>query len=134
MTVRKSAGKSPKKKEPALIPQPNGGALLSGGKPGNVGNPNAPGRPPSAIREKLRGSFAERVRILEKIADGEALDPSDRMKAIDLMGKYGLGARKDVDEDQIRERLSKTLAIITAELDGDVAEALISKIEVVWRT
>jgi hypothetical protein len=38
---------------------------------GNYGNPGG-GRPPSAIRLRCRGSFEERIPVLEQIADGEA--------------------------------------------------------------
>lgn len=41
--------------------------LNTGGKPGRSG------RPPSVIRERLRGSFDDRVHILEAIADGEPM-------------------------------------------------------------
>jgi hypothetical protein len=66
----------------------NGGSLRRGG-----GNPKRNGgRPPSVIREKLRGSFDKRVKVLEQIADGKlAASVADRLKAIDLLAKYGLG-------------------------------------------
>lgn len=49
------------------------------------------GRPVSEIREKVRGSFDQRIAILEEIADNPESDDSDRIKAVDLLGKYGLG-------------------------------------------
>ena len=52
-----------KKKAVATKPR----AKKSSGKPGRSG------RLPSAIREHCRGSFAERVAILEAIADGKPL-------------------------------------------------------------
>jgi hypothetical protein len=64
----------------------NGGLLRSGGT-----NKGGSGRPPSAIRERLRGSFEDRVRVLEEIADDTDAPMSDRMKAIDILAKYGLG-------------------------------------------
>jgi len=51
---------------PALVPQPHGGAIYGGGVPGHRGGP---GRPPSALRERLRGSFEQRIAVLENIAD-----------------------------------------------------------------
>ena len=86
-----------------LVPQPTGGFLTPGGTPGNRGGS---GRPPSTIREHCRGSFAERVPILEAIADGKPLPMTrivdgervdvevsaaikERTQAIDLLGKYG---------------------------------------------
>jgi hypothetical protein len=72
-----------------LIPQPNGkGALLSGGKPGNKGGT---GRPRMELRDRMVGSLAERVRIAEEIADSPKSAPSDRLRALDFLAKYGLG-------------------------------------------
>ena len=86
-----------------MVAQEHGGALKSGGTSGNRGGS---GRPPSAIREHCRGSFAQRVAILEAIADGEPLPMTkidgdeeitiqvsaairERTQAIDMLGKYG---------------------------------------------
>lgn len=80
----KRNGKGGKKGE--LIPQEHGGALLPGGQPGQT---PGTGRPPSAIRERCRGSFAERIPILEEIADDDDCKPSDRVKAMDVLAKYG---------------------------------------------
>jgi hypothetical protein len=54
-----------------LIPQPHGGALLPGGKPGNRGGP---GRPPDAHRERLREllSQPEADEMLAKTLRGES--------------------------------------------------------------
>lgn len=57
-------------KEPELVPQAHGGALLSGGKPGNPGNRRAVGRPPNAIRASLRMDFDTRRHYLNEIIDG----------------------------------------------------------------
>lgn len=60
------------------------------------------------IREKCRGAFWKQVKLLEQIAEGEALaivkdatgretdmrvsaPIAERLKAVDLLGKYGLG-------------------------------------------
>lgn len=93
--------------KPAQVRQPHGGALYAGGVPGHRGGP---GRPPSVLRELLRGSFAERLAVLEAIADGQPVvrvrlpdgtetetlvsaSPADRLRALDLMAKYGLGTQ-----------------------------------------
>lgn len=90
--------------------------MRAGGTPGNKGGT---GRPPSIIREKLRGSYEDRIKLLEDFADGRfvpAMPPnaelaaklesgkdaatnvvmavyaiSDRLRALDQMAKYGLG-------------------------------------------
>ena len=76
-----------------MVPQPHGGALL----PGAGGGPQpGSGRPPSEIRKRLRGSFEERIRILEEIADDPDASKVDRIKAIDMLAKYGLGTKQEV--------------------------------------
>lgn len=40
---------------------------------GNPGNAGGTGRPSSAIRDRVRGSFDERIPILEAIADGQVM-------------------------------------------------------------
>jgi hypothetical protein len=119
--VAKPAKKAEKKTEGELVVPEHGRGKIWQGAPAN---PVAgTGRPPSAIREQLRGSFSERVKILEKIADGivtlrlvgcceecghegepltadeiKAALPqiADRIKAIDMLAKYGLGTRQEV--------------------------------------
>lgn len=62
----KRNGKTPPK-TPMRVPGHGNGKLLVG-NPGNAGG----GRPPSVIRARCRGSFEERIPVLEAIADGEA--------------------------------------------------------------
>jgi len=73
----------------ALQPQPHGGALLSGGQLGNRGGS---GHPPSVIRARCRESFLSRVSIAERIADDESQDARDRLKALELLARLGLGS------------------------------------------
>lgn len=116
-------------------PQPHGGALLVGGNPGNKGGQGAV---PSELRRRLVGSFADRVGVIEQVADGvpirrvrvslaevlrfavcpkcgeelekTASDPAsmiefeatesasarDRLAALDLAAKYGLGVKDEL--------------------------------------
>jgi hypothetical protein len=69
-----------------FMPGRNGGKLRRGG-PIHAG----PGRPPSAIRALAREDFADLVPELRRIAKSPKATTSDRLKAIDLLGKYGLG-------------------------------------------
>ena len=59
------------------------------------GAPNA-GRPPSVIRERCRGSFEDRIVVLEEIADDPKANAGDRIRALDLLGKYGLGTQQQI--------------------------------------
>lgn len=50
-----------------------------------------PGRPPSEIRAAMREALGRRLHILGEIADDPKVTPTERMKALDLLGKYGMG-------------------------------------------
>ncbi len=82
-----------------VTPDHGRGALLTGGKPGNKGG----GRIPSAIRELCRGSFAERLEVLTDIADDTEAKTIDRIRAIDLLGKYGGVDKLALTADELPE-------------------------------
>lgn len=118
-------------KLPALTPQPHGGALYSGGVPGHIG---AGGRPRSVLRQRLRGSFEERIPVLEGIADDPTADCQDRIRAVDVLAKYGVGTVRELSVDEVRERLHTTVEIIRETLAPAVAESLLSRLKPVWTT
>ena len=107
------------------------GMIRRGSRPGAV----VPGigRPPSAIRERLRGSFDERVAVLEDIADSNAESTADRIRAIDLLAKYGLGTLKEISTEDVAGRLRDTIAIIRRRLPEAEADALLNEMRSVWR-
>lgn len=131
MAASKTAGKSA---GPDLVPQPHGGALLSGGVPGNKGGT---GRPPSAIRRELRETFADLISHLQRIAAGEVVEKvvmpggeeteimrsasvADRIRAMDLLAKYGLGTKQEItgpDDGAIPHEISVTRRVVRP--DGD---------------
>ena len=111
-----------------LIPQPHGGALRNGGP-----NRGGVGRPPSAIRERLRGSFDQRIEVLEEIADDPMQTPADRTRAIDLLAKYGLGTTKEITVEHVRDKLQDTIALIREQLPRDQAEPLLERMRTIWR-
>jgi hypothetical protein len=49
----------------------------------------------------LREGFAERIGTLCEIADNPKARASDRIRAVDLMGKYGLGEEKGWSHDLV---------------------------------
>lgn len=122
-------GKKLAAKLPALVPQRHGGALLDRGLPGHAGGG---GRPSSALRERLRGSFQERVKVLEEIADDPKADPQDRIRAIDVLAKYGLGVTRELTVDEVRDRLRETVALIRRVLPPEQATAILTLLREVW--
>lgn len=75
-------------------PSHGGGLIKRGSKKGEV-HPGQ-GRPPSAIREKMRMALDERIKIAEAIADDPEASKADRLRALDLLAKYGLGTKSEV--------------------------------------
>lgn len=103
--------------------QPHGGALRTGGT-----NAGGPGRPPSWIRQRLTGSYAERIETIERMADGtldiplrqrcehcgkipskqpteqellkRAVPPADMRGAMEHMARYGFGPVKEVNLEE----------------------------------
>lgn len=155
----------------SLVPQKRGGALLYG-NPGN-GNNLSPGRPPSLVRDAYRQSFADRLPVLQAIADGEpvvayrldlrqilphlacnhcgaALElrtgaptsvrwtvqgsaaPKDRVQAIDVMGKYGLGALKEVSTEHVRAKVAATLDVIRRLVPLELAARIVDELRRIW--
>jgi hypothetical protein len=90
----KSPTKSPQPgKGELVVPSHGRGKLRRGSKPGT--NRGGAGRPPSEIRARLRGSFDARIGILEQIAGDPAVSTADRIRALDLLAKYGLGTQQE---------------------------------------
>jgi hypothetical protein len=157
-----------------LVPQDHGGALQVG-NPGNRGG----GRPPSELRARLRGSFAERIPVIEDIADGEVMTrkefpvisvlrhvhcpkcggdlhmnctdaieamsitivgkvsatPKDRIAAIDLAAKYGLGTKDEISivSPDVLARLEQQAARFVSELTPDALEVVRRIVDEVWQ-
>lgn len=59
-------------------------------------NKGGPGRPPKEIRLLCAGSFEERIKVAEQIIDDPNSSASDRLRGIDLLGKYGGLSQIDV--------------------------------------
>lgn len=64
------------------------GGFLQVGNPGNKGGM---GQPASYIRARCREAFAQRIGFLERLADGKIKRAAtvDRVRAMDMLGKYG---------------------------------------------
>jgi hypothetical protein len=70
-----------------------GNRLAAGGK--RIGS----GRKPLAVRQLCAKSFAERIRLLEEIADDAEERATDRIAALALLAKTGIPAQvEDVSE------------------------------------
>ena len=114
-----------------MVPPHGNGKLRHGSRRGT--NAGGTGRPPSAIRERLRGSFEERIEVLEEIADDPMQTPADRTRAIDMLAKYGLGTTKEITVEHVRDKLQNTIALIREQLPRDQSEPLLERMREIWR-
>lgn len=69
---------------PAKVLQLHGGALNAGGTKGNKG-----GRPPTEIRQRCAETFDQFIPKAEAILRSKTASNADKLKALDLLGKYG---------------------------------------------
>lgn len=111
----------------ALIPQPHGGALRSGGKPGNKGG----SKPPSIVRKACRKGFYARIPLLKRIADNEAVDIKERLRAVEMLGRFGLSGA--ITWDDIRSRLKAQVEILRAALPAEQVEPILAELSRIWK-
>jgi len=80
------------------IPGRNGGTLRNGGP-----NKGGPGRPRSVIKEACADLFDERgLEIARQILDSEDSTNADKLRTLDLLGKYGGLQSQQVELSQER--------------------------------
>lgn len=76
------------------IEQPHGGALLTGGVPGNKGG----GRPKDEIRALCATNLAKATELIQQRLERESdLTIEQIIKAADVSGKYSIGTKSEVD-------------------------------------
>lgn len=93
-SATKRPTQTPKVKGGLVVPEHGRGKIWQG----PAANPVAgPGRPADAIRAAMRGSLESRLSVLEQIIDSAMHDPGDRIRAIDVLAKYGLGTKDELD-------------------------------------
>ena len=87
----------PRKSVVPMRPGRNGGTL-------QTGNPQGSGRIRIEVRQACRDAFHGRISILEDIADETEASLVDRMKAIEILGRYGVGTHAEtVDRVKIED-------------------------------
>lgn len=119
-------------------PPAQGGARLPlGAHAGNTGGkPGRSGRPPSAVRETARQLFDDRLQTLAKIADNRRTKASDRIAAIDRLGRYGMTESihvVTVGSPELQQRLERQVALIVERLDAESVAIVRAIMGDVWR-
>lgn len=110
---------------PATMPGRNGGTLRRGGI-----NRGGPGRPPSAIRAACREDFDNLRPLLGKIAKRKSSKNADRIRAIDVLGKYGMDATVRVAD--VKHALRETQRELYDFFPREQADAIMAKIRPHW--
>lgn len=109
MAAQKTTAK-PTGKRPAKIPQKHGGALNSGGTPGNRGGP---GRPPDAFKELCR-QLASGEKTIANVREILANpDHAQFLPALRWATEHGYGKPKESHELEVGDKLAD---LITASL------------------
>ena len=120
-------------KKPPLVEQPHGGALYRAGVPGNRGG----GRPPSAVRRLARLEFEKRIPTLAELADSKTERTRDRIRAIDVLGKYGLGQARGLDEEEFEAVVLELAGAVQRRLVGALppaqADAVLAQLFEDWK-
>jgi hypothetical protein len=122
---------------PRLVVSPLNGAVMPAGahRKNTGGKKGRSGRLPSDIRKALRKSFDRRRRsVLEAIADGriEGTTPADRLRAMELMAKYGLSEPSGMPVADVRDKVAATLDVIRT-LPPDLAQRVVDRLRPIWR-
>ena len=91
MSAEKSPAKSPRKLSGVAADK----SLRGPGRGPKKGAPNA-GRPPSEIKRLFLEGAAKALPELQRIAR-EGIEETDRVRAIDILGKYGGLASIDIE-------------------------------------
>lgn len=58
--------------------------------------------------------------------------PKDRITALDVIGKYGLGALKEISTEHVRAKLAETLDVIRKHVDTDTAARILGELRPIW--
>ena len=116
------AKKSGERSVTMATPKHGNGKLRVGSLPGNT---PGTGRPKSAIRLAMREAFADRIPALADIADSDDSSIADRIRALDLFAKYGLGAPKAGHDSELVGKLAQ--AVMVEVQDEDVVKRIHSR-------
>lgn len=106
--------------------QPHGGALLTGGVPGNKGG----GRPKDAVRAVMQEGLEKANEKLIAMLEQADLTPEQTTRIADVFGKYSIGTKQEVetvvkDPEIIVHFRDK----ITKHCGEEIAEVILSEVE-----
>jgi hypothetical protein len=113
------------------------GKLKVGGTPGNKGG----GRTPDRIRRKLAQIVAtEGIGVIREVLQDADAKTSDKLRAVDVAAKYGIGASNELTREKVRDLLQQTITVTSTHLPAliesmppeQVADALFQLWAPIW--
>jgi hypothetical protein len=122
--IRNSGHRCAGQRPPMMTPSHGGGRIYRGGVPGHRGGG---GRPPDKLRRALlRIARIGVARVLKPLIDGRSIrvidrdgsvveidpTPADRLRAMELALKYGLGSADKVKVDAAFENLARVERVL----------------------
>ena len=130
----------------------NGAKIPLGAHPGNTGGKKgSSGRLRRVVREKLTQIMDQHgvpaltdiltaprdtMMVCEKCGCQQEVKPpstdGDRIRATDVVGKYGTGTLKEISVEEVQDRLRHTVEIIQNELQPDDADRVSGLLKEVW--
>jgi hypothetical protein len=81
----------------------------------------------------MRVAAAQRVPVLEAIADNPEANDGDRIRAVDTLAKHGLGQMIEIGMDDVQRRLRATLVLLSETLPEETFNALLPELEGIWK-
>lgn len=91
---------------------------------GHLGNKGGTGRPKSVIREKCAGSFEQRIKVAEDILDDPNSTNADKIRALDLLGKYAGLQQTDITTN---DQAVKPVVVDVSGLGMELIDEILAK-------
>jgi hypothetical protein len=66
------------------------------------------------------------------IADDPETPPSDRMRAVELLAKYGIGLAQGIPREEVVAKLKASLDLLKAQLPDPEATLMIARMRKIW--
>jgi hypothetical protein len=107
---------------PVLIPQAHGGALLSGGQPGQT---PGTGRPKNEIRALMRGNLNE---VIPKLHERWLNDEIDALQYAEFLSKYAIGPLKGVSDAELDQFAKQVAEIVFQECGPELFERVSARL------
>lgn len=115
--TRQTAAVTAAGEKPEKIAQDHGGSLYVGGV---VGNKGGHGATRSKVRDASLLAFEERIYVLEEIADDPRSKDTDRIRAVDSLGKHGGVSAQDVVPRELVRLLALDVQAVVRSGDFDI--------------